>query len=58
MQESFTSSSLNKRAQLHLFAQIFPLPMEKMFHFYLPWIYFPGGGGAQAALFSLYFTFQ
>lgn len=27
-----TSSSLNKPALLHLFAQIFPLPMEKTFH--------------------------
>lgn len=29
VQKNFTSSSLNKRALLHLFAQIFPLPMEK-----------------------------
>lgn len=32
VQENFTSSSLNKPALLRLFAQIFPLPVEKMFH--------------------------
>lgn len=30
VQKNVTSSSLNKRALHHLFAQIFPLPMEKM----------------------------
>lgn len=32
VQKNFTSSSLNKRASFHLFAQIFPLPTKKMLH--------------------------
>lgn len=58
MQENFTSSSLNKQALAPFVCPDFSFAHEENVSFLLSWIYFPGGGGARAAPFSPYFTFQ